>query len=181
MAICVSRVLLDELRTKRGRLSHLAPSVTRVAICVSRVLLDELQNARILTLWRCHQSITTAARKRKLEYSIKCTTFSATEDFFKSRAQGLSPPSNEDNTVAKNEGFILTPRVLFGRFFLFLVIYLYSCVLVLSLWVPCFVLLIPQPNAPFLVPGFSGKKQPRRQCLLESEKTLGTSVGRKMG
>ena len=95
--------------------------------------------------------------------------------------QGLSPPSNEANTVAKNEGFILTPRVLFGRFFLFLVIYLYSCVLVLSLWVPCFVLLIPQPNAPLLVPGFSGKKQPRRQCLLESEKTLETRVGRKMG
>ena len=29
--------------------------------------------------------------------------------FSKSRAQGLSPPSNEDNTVAKNEGFIFTP------------------------------------------------------------------------
>ena len=107
-------------RAKRGRrfscLSRLAPSVTRVAICVSRVLLDELQKketARSLTLWRCHQSITTAARKRKLEYSIKCTTFSSTQD----RAQGLSPPSNEDNTVAKNEGFILTPRVLFGSFF----------------------------------------------------------------
>ena len=40
--------------------------------------------------------------------------------FSKSRAQGLSPPSNEDNTVAKNEGFILTPRVLFGSFFLIL-------------------------------------------------------------
>ena len=93
----------------------------------------------------------------------------------------MSPPSNEDNNVAKNEGFILTPRVLFGRFFLFLVIYLYSCVSVLSLWVPCFVLLIPRRNARYLVPGFSGKKQPRRQCLLESEKTLGTRVERKMG
>ena len=37
--------------------------------------------------------------------------------FSKSRAQALSPPSNEDNNVAKNEGFILTPRVLFGSFF----------------------------------------------------------------
>ena len=36
--------------------------------------------------------------------------------FSKSRAQGLSPPSNGDNNVAKNEGFILTPRVLFGSF-----------------------------------------------------------------
>ena len=101
--------------------------------------------------------------------------------FSKSRAQGLSPPSNEDNNVAKNEGFILTPRVLFGSFFpilgdlsLFLRVGAFS-------WMPCFVLLIPRRNAPYLVPGFSGKKQPRRQCLLESEKTLGTRVGGKMG
>ena len=45
----------EKLETRAAALSHLAPSVTRVAICVSRVLLDGLQKKeRLLVVYELY-------------------------------------------------------------------------------------------------------------------------------